>query len=147
MIDVGATATRRGLTSHQIANIYRWLLSDHKRISRLHHGCCVGGDASFNDMAREIGIWTVGHPPEDTKYMSDCFVDEMLEPKPYLERDMNIVVAAKTLLVAPYQDYQPSSNRGSGTWTTYSYAEARKLRVVIFWPSKPFEIRPFDLEG
>lgn len=143
---VGATATRRGLTSHQQANIYRWLLTDRRNISKLHHGVCVGGDADFNDMARDIGIWTVGHPPEVTKYMSDCIVDEMLEPKPYLARDMDIVLASKTLLVAPYQDFEPRSYIGSGTWTTYGYARDRKLRVVIFWPTLPFEIRPFDLE-
>lgn len=146
MIDVGATATRRGLTSHQQAGIYRWLLSDHRHISRLHHGMCVGGDEEFNDMAREIGIWTVGHPPEDNRFLMKGFVDEVLEPKPYLARDKDIVAEVSTLFVAPFQDEEPASYRGSGTWATYGYAKASKLRVVIFWPTLPFEIRPFDLE-
>lgn len=146
MVDVGATATRRGLTSHQEANIYRWLLTDHKHVSRLHHGFCVGGDEAINDMARDIGIWTVGHPPEDSRYLAKCFVDEIVPVKPYLERDRDIVDVSKYMIVAPYQDFEPDSYRGSGTWYTYGYAKSKKIRVVLFWPTLPFEIRPFDLE-
>ncbi len=146
MIEIGVTATRRGLNEHQLANIYRWLLADKRNISKLHHGMCVGGDELINDAARSLGIYTVGHPPIDTRLLSTCIVDEEWEPKAYLVRDMDIVMSSSTLLVAPLLNYEPSSYRGSGTWTTYGYAKDRKKRVVVFWPSKPFEIMPFDLE-
>jgi hypothetical protein len=145
MIEVGVTATRRGLNSHQLGNIYRWILADKKRIRKLHHGMCVGGDEEINDAARSLGIYTVGHPPTDTRYLSTCVVDEEWEPEEYLTRNRIIVNNTSELLVAPYQDEHPASIRGSGTWYTHDYAKDQKHRVVVFWPTKPFEVFPFDL--
>jgi hypothetical protein len=147
MTEVGVTATRRGLNSHQLTNIFRWLLSDRRNISKLHHGKCVGGDEEINDAARSLDIYTVGHPPVNPRYLSDCVVDEEREAKEYLERDRDIVWETAVLLVAPYQNEEPSSYRGSGTWYTYGVAKENKHRVVLFWPDKPFEVRPFDLES
>lgn len=131
---IGVTSTRRGITSKQFSNIHSWIFEYKPHIIKLHHGVCIGGDEEINDMARMLGVWTTGHPPIDTKYMSRCVVDEMLKPKDYLNRDRDIVNVAGVLLVAPWQNEKPPTTRGSGTWYTHDYAEGHDIPTIIFWP-------------
>jgi hypothetical protein len=139
---VGATATRRGLTQgfpSQYSRIFSWLYEHQHEISELHHGVCIGGDEEINNMARMLGIYTVGHPPVNTKYMSNCVVDTMWEPAEYLARDGDIVTESDVMLVAPWQNTRPKSIRGSGTWYTHDLAVAYDLGIVLFWPDGRIE--------
>lgn len=145
MIEIGATATRNGLTDIQKGSISNWMLETHS-VNTLHHGMCIGGDEQINNLALMRGWLTAGHPPTDTKLLSDCYVDIKFPPKDYLDRDWDIVVASAVLLVAPWQTYRPNSNRGSGTWTTFSYAEKLRKKAIIFWPDRiAWEECPFHL--
>ena len=145
MIEIGATATRDGLTNIQKSSISNWMLEAYS-ISILHHGMCVGGDEQINNLALMRGWETAGHPPINKKLLSDCYVDHLFPPKDYLERNWDIVVASAVLLVAPKQRLRPRSNRGSGTWSTFSYAEILKKKAIVFWPDRvEWEEYPFHL--
>ena len=137
---IGATSTREGLAKSQFSSIHSWLFESSSSIGKLHHGVCIGGDEEINDMARMLDIWTTGHPPTNTMYMSRCIVDEMLEPKDFLNRDRDIVNVSRALLVAPKQNERPKTTRGSGTWYTHDYAVGHEVPTIIFWPDGRIEI-------
>lgn len=54
----------------------------------------------------------------------------VLEPKPYLVRNKDIVNASEGMLAAPRG---PEELR-SGTWSTIRYARKCRKKVLIMWP-------------
>ena len=109
----GFTGTRHGMSTQQFTQLRKHLQD--MEITKLHHGCCVGGDYQANYIARRLGIPTVGHPPLDTKHQADCIIDEMRKRFPYLRRNYNIVVEVLR----------------SGTWATYRYAVKCGVAIVL----------------
>jgi len=113
----GFTGSSRGM-SHGQCHVLKLLLK-HYGVTRLHHGMCIGGDFQANNIARGLGIATVGHPPVNRSKYCPCVCDEVRLIKEYLVRNRNIVDEAEFLFVGPDQ---PEYLR-SGTWSTKRYAE------------------------
>jgi hypothetical protein len=106
-------------------------------LDEAHHGDCVGADERFHGLAFEVGgvgCRRVGHPPSDESLRAFCECDESREPKPYLERNRDIVDETDVLIAAPKQAEMPFSVRGQGTWSTVLYAVKQGKPVYVVLP-------------
>lgn len=134
---VGFTGTRFGMTEPQKAVLTVGLFGM-GIVTELHHGDCVGADEDAHKIALDMGILIVVHPPEEPLHRAFCKnAKEVLEQKPYLIRNQDIVDQTDLLIATPFFEYEEV--RG-GTWFTVRYARLRKKRIVIAWPSGKFEL-------
>lgn len=131
MSSIGFTGTRNGLTPQQRGHL-ETLLESFGPDDVFHHGDCVGADAQAHEVALSQGISIHIHPPKDDWYRANCKdAAHIAEPKPYLERNHDIVDSCDVLIA------MPSSKREvlrSGTWATIRYARKRKKSIVIAFP-------------
>jgi hypothetical protein len=114
---VGFTGTRKKMTLAQ-----RWTFLDLLRIStgELHHGDCIGADAGAHSLAVDLGWRIVIHLPADPTMRAWCRpCSVMLPPKPYLDRNRDIVLATEVLIEAPTEYVEQVR---SGTWSTVRLA-------------------------
>lgn len=143
---IGFTGTREGLTTEQEGVLDTWAnLGDFGEEN--HHGDCVGADELFDYFARRYGGTVVIHPPSDPKLRAYCDKTDygwddgdqitVLEPKPYLDRNRDIVDACDKLVACPKDFY--SGPRAGGTWYTIKYAWKQAKPVVIIWPDGGYD--------
>lgn len=137
MSSIGFTGTRRGMTEAQKATLRSWLRRTAP--SFFHHGDCVGSDAEANQIAADLGIEIIIHPPKNPKLRAFCSkgVVQVLPAKDYLPRNRDIVNAAGGCL--PFNVFATPSgykmvNIGSGTWSTIRYAGSTKKTLCVIWP-------------
>jgi hypothetical protein len=97
---------------------------------QLDHGDCINGDKWANDMAREIGYRTKGHPPIKESKRAFCKVDEEAEAKEYLDRNDDIAADTEELVACP-STFQRVPY--SGTWATVTRAERRGRKVTFIF--------------
>lgn len=131
---VGVTATREGLTEHQVSRAAELLFGVRewsKSAPEIHHGDCVGGDEELHKIAYGLGYRTVMHPPTVTKYRAWTQCHAVMPRKPYLDRNRDIVDATDILLAFPKESEE---SRFGGTWYTVRYARQVGRRLVIVWP-------------
>lgn len=105
-------------------------------IGWLHHGCCVGVDEQAHWLAFEMGTGSVGHPPVDQRLMMSMTDDglqfiHLHDPKPYHDRNRDIVDACELLIAVPEHDREQPKG---GTWYTVRYARQVEREHVIIWP-------------
>jgi len=96
-----------------------------------HHGGCVGADAQAHMIASKYGMTTVIHPPTNDKHQAHIVPHELRDPKPYLDRNHDIVDECDFLIACPKQMVEI---RRSGTWATVRYARRNDLRVMVIPP-------------
>jgi hypothetical protein len=102
----------------------KWLRSQLREATELHHGACVGVDAAAHRVAIEIGTEAiVVHPPVDLSAADQSTMADMpgvtvLPPKPHLKCNHDIVDACEILLALPLGKEQ----QRIGTWATVRYA-------------------------
>ena len=107
-----------------------------------HHGDCLGADEQFHGLANGPGlgnVWVVVHPPEDESYRAFCDGSGQRSPKPYLERNRDIVDETDALIAAPKSATEVTR---SGTWSTVRYARERGKMIYIVLPSGEIKIEP-----
>ena len=135
--DVGVTGTREGMTPAQHAaarDVFVHCPFGELRV--LHHGDCVGADAQFAELARELGARIVCHPPNNPSMRAFFPSDEYREPLTYFARNRAIVQACHVLVAAPpTMVHMP---RG-GTWYTIDYARKVRRSVVLVLPDGTVE--------
>ena len=131
---IGFTGSRDGLSVRQ----YNRLRVAFKRLlpqepTEFHHGDCQGADEDIHGLVREMfpRCTIVIHPPDNPARRAFCKGDVILEPKPYLQRDWDLVNASTYLLAAPKS---MTEERRSGTWATIRYARTKGMFVHIFYP-------------
>ena len=133
---VGFTGTRRGMSHLQIAGLWRVFVDI--GMTSLHHGGCVGSDEEAHYIAYDLSVFTVVHQPF---YQNKCFdysdADELRPPKPYLERNKDIVDETDVLVATP----DGVERLRSGTWSTVRYALKQGRTVYIVWPDGRLDIR------
>jgi len=126
---VGFTGTREGMTEDQKETLYKLLLDPLP--DEFHHGDCVGADEEAAEIASELGIQVVAHPPDDSKLRAYYeHNDKTLVPIPYLVRNMNIVDEVEWLIAAP----KNRVDKRGGTWYTIRYAKGNLIDNTIIWP-------------
>lgn len=138
---IGFTGTQKGMTDKQLGELTRWLQQLHNRGYRtFHHGDCVGADEEAHDIAVALGYNIVIHPPNMVVKQAFCYQNSpvetqvritVLEPKPYLERNHDIVDTCAEMVACPAEITEQVR---SGTWATVRYARKRKKPLIILQP-------------
>ena len=132
---IGFTGTQKGMTKaqeHTLSAIL-WTASENKDITEFHHGDCVGADAQAHNLIDGMGLHDriVIHPPTNSSRVAFKPSLKILEPKPYLERNHDIVDACDVLLACPSSMVE---QRRSGTWATIRYAKKVGKSYMIIYP-------------
>lgn len=122
---IGVTGSRNPRPERVVSALRQRLIA--LGAAELHFGDCVGFDAQAYEVATELGLRTVAHPPDNDALRAWCAALIILPAKPYLERNRAIVNAVDFLVAAPDG---PEALR-SGTWSTIRYAKKVGKRGVI----------------
>jgi len=127
---IGFTGTQRGMTEGQKGQVHELL--NLASVHEFHHGDCIGADEEAHRIAKDLGIWTVAHPPADPKKRAYTDADEIRESKPYLKRNRDIVDETERLMATPRTRVE--QRRSSGTWATVRYARKQEKIGWIIYP-------------
>lgn len=124
----GFTGTQEGMTIYQSRAL--WIFLRNADPDEFHHGDCIGADETAHYIAKSLGIYVVGHPPANPKKRAFTDCDEWREPKPYLERNHDIVDESDEIVACPKSR---DEELRSGTWSTVRYAIRKgKLEGLIY---------------
>ncbi len=128
---IGITGSRLTPSKEQSAALYGLMKQMQGLSAEVHHGCCLGADATAHDLAVQFGLEIVAHPPDDHKhvYGMALTVPRSMPEKPYLLRNRAIVDACDRLYAVPSG---PERLR-SGTWATVRYARKLRKPITILW--------------
>lgn len=111
----------------------------------LHHGDCIGADEQVHNIATDLAIPIWVHPPNNDKKRAFCTLSKyQSQPKPYLERNKDIVNASNLMLFTP-KDY--IEQKRSGTWSTIRYARKQKKNHIIVFPDGTIEENTYKKTG
>lgn len=133
------TGTQDGMTDAQKSAMATAAVIEN--LDYWHHGDCIGADSDFHKIVRATSPKSriIIHPPEDNSKRAFCEGDLILEPKPYLVRNQDMVDRCDILYACPGQMQEVLR---SGTWSTVRRARKAKRLVVIVYPDGSVEIPP-----
>ena len=123
----GFTGTRNGLNENQKNQIIKLL--DENNIKEVYHGDCVGANTDFHNLCQNKNIKIIIHPPNISIMRSFCQSPNILKPKPFLDRNKDIVNNCDILIACPENDKEVLR---SGTWSTIRYAKKINKPVLLF---------------
>ena len=133
---IGFTGTRQGMSLaqfDQLSLLLKTFIQEEK--SSLHFGLCIGADCEAAEVAFELGYNIIAHPgyfPKNPSWRgsrgSFQHSHTILEEKPFLTRDQDIVNASSILIATPAQE---TEQRRSGTWATIRYGRKKPDMTVI----------------
>ena len=129
---IGFTGTRRGMTHSQIVRV-TCLINMHSP-EAVRHGDCIGADEQFHNLcvAHSERLKIIIHPPTSSKMRAYCKgAHAITKPKPYLDRNKDIVIGSHLLIACPAQKREVIR---SGTWFTVRYARKIGAELVIIYP-------------
>ena len=134
--EVGFTGTREGLTEKQYSCLNLFIT---KTIKIAHMGDCIGSDEEFFYIVRDKApkAKCFGHIPTEKSVRAFCEYDEERKPKPYLDRNRDVVDECKLLIATPKSEKE--EGRGSGTWFTIRYARNAFKPVLLIFPDGSFK--------
>lgn len=97
-----------------------------------HHGDCIGADAQFHAIARELGWRVAVYPgPEGDGDRAGCDHDELRAPLTHMKRNKALVLESHRVMAVP-ADMTPQPH--GGTWKTIEMARKAKKPLVIVFP-------------
>jgi hypothetical protein len=131
---IGFTGTQEGMTKSQRQRMVRFLeltLIDHTIEFGLH-GDCEGADFQFDRDCFRQSIPVTVYPPENPNKRAFCEnYHSIKEPKPYLDRNHDIVNDSNIMIACPKEF---DEQLRSGTWATIRYARKQNKPLIIFYP-------------
>lgn len=134
-IRIGFTENRHGLRVDQINSIIS-ILDKYDNII-VSHGDCVGSDTDFHKLCISYKLNHVEkilkiniYPPNNSSLRAFNKGDIIMEEKPYLERNINIIKNADILIACPVD--KNNEELRSGTWSTIRQAKKYKIITYIF---------------
>lgn len=135
------TGTRAGMTVQQRREVLEvW---QHGPPTEIHHGVCIGSDEEFHNILLRVRPkywpqkvymhWPTNRSATFLPKIPAGFSGTVIncEPKPYLERNGDIVRAGTLLLATPAEFKEELR---SGTWATIRLARRLRKSIVIVWP-------------
>lgn len=134
VIKIGFTGNRYGLNSEQKNQIISILDKYNNLI--ISHGDCVGSDTEFHNLCinyrneypnKKITIHI--YPPNDPKLRAFNKGDLLMDEKPYLQRNLDIIKNSSILIACPIDKNKEQLR--SGTWSTIRKAKKQKLTIYI----------------
>jgi hypothetical protein len=129
---IGMSGSRDGISELAIIALKNLDFFNKDTIKQVHHGDCIGADTIFHNIASELDIPIIIHPPSDNKLRSFCKSNNVRPEKSYLKRNQDIVTETDILIAFP------SSNEEiirSGTWSTIRYARKKDKIIYIIFPN------------
>jgi hypothetical protein len=129
---VGFTGTQWGWTVEQ-ANTATARLCALRRVGAvwLHNGDCVGSDRNAAHRWQMDGGKLHLHPPDRDTKRAFLVADVTEPPKPYLDRNSDIVARCGILVATPAEMFEQLR---SGTWATVRRARKLGKPIFIIWP-------------
>lgn len=127
---LGFTGTQQGCTAAQLMALRHLLTATLRHNDIFRHGDCTGADAQAHVMARLTGAIIHIHPPTNATKRAHCDGDVIWLPRPYADRNHDIVTRSDRLIACPKG---PEELR-SGTWSTVRFARGTGRPVTIVWP-------------
>jgi hypothetical protein len=128
---IGVTGSREGpVTAAQAdtaADLLLYLYTETAACA-LHHGDCVGVDEWAVRLFGYV-YWVVAHPPTDDRLRAFAPSDEYRDPRPYLQRNREIVDSVDLMIALPR-----SGSLQGGTGYTIGYARQTETDLVIVYP-------------
>lgn len=118
------------MTKRQRRLLTSLLTSLKNEIILFHHGDCVGADEQAHYIALDLGIEVAIHPPSTVAKRAFCTGwKKRYLPKPYMERNIDIVNCTELLIGCPKENDEEIR---SGTWSTMRYAwrHTKPVRVL-----------------
>lgn len=134
---VGFTGTQTGLTDEQIELIVE-VLAALEELTEMHHGDCIGADAQFYTIVRTLrpNAKIYSHPPTKDDKRAFTESDIVYNPKPYLDRNKDIVEDADVMIACPKEQQEILR---SGTWATARHSRKTGVPLVIIYPDGKYE--------
>jgi hypothetical protein len=133
---IGFTGSRTTPTDGQLTWLRTELITlKHVGYTEFHHGDCIGSDEAAHQIAHDVGLRTIVHPPINPKWRAWCSGDVILPEKDFVPRNHDIVDSCMTLLALPAG---PEKLR-SGTWATIRYA-LNRVPILLRLPDNPATI-------
>jgi hypothetical protein len=129
---VGVTGTREGMSQYQ-EDAVRFILNNLCILGALRHGDCIGVDVQIAEIEKQLGGWTIAHPPIVNKYRGFHKSTLIMEPKPFMVRDKDIVDGVDLMIACPKQNYEIVR---SGTWATIRYARKKHVPTILLLGEK-----------
>lgn len=133
---LGFTGTRHGLTQAQRATLIALLRA--LKPSAVHHGCCIGADATFAlassclDPKPHIVGWPQGTlSPSLTSGDALHVCDEVMDAQAPLMRNRCIIACCERLIACP-EGW--NEQQRSGTWMTVRLARKVGKPITIIYP-------------
>ncbi len=135
MVTIGFTGTRNGMSKKQkeeVTNLIQDYLDKQTNITIIH-GDCVGADADFHEICSNLSstiIIKIYPGKGNTDLRAYCKSDDIDEPKPYLQRNRDIVDNCDILFACPISKEE---HVRSGTWYTIRYARkvGRTTKIIV----------------
>ena len=124
----GTSSTVTVLAKHALKNVLQNM--HNAGYLRMHNGDCIQADAIAARLWQEMGGKVVLHPPEDPKKRAFIEADYYFDPRPYLERNKDIVNLSRTLIAV---SHGMTEDARSGTWATIRYAKkmCRPCQIIL----------------
>ena len=135
---IGFTGTQNGMSGLQYEAVRKLLESlewnaERRRSTEFHHGDCIGADVEAARVSAVLGMRLIVHPPLNEAKRAFHRSDncEVRKPKPYLDRNRDIVNECELLIAAPSS---VDEQLRSGTWSTVRYARKCEKPTIIIDP-------------
>ena len=126
---IGFTGTRKGMSIMQLKGIFT-ILAEIDSMEEIHHGGCVGSDSTFHlSIPHKFVQNIIVHPGDEKQFKRFNKIGKWktLQPKPYLQRNKDIVDNCELLIACP----KGKEVVRSGTWATIRYARKIKRKILI----------------
>lgn len=120
---IGITGSRQGFTLQQYVALENLLVRLDGRV--LLHGDCVGVDGDTHDLAYALGYDIHVYPPSDDKLRAFKTGDMSFPPKPYLDRNRDIVNDCDILIGVPRV-----GSRGTMYTIKYGVDQGKDVRMI-----------------
>lgn len=131
---IGFTGNRHGMSPDQKKQTM--LILDRYNHIVVSHGDCIGSDTDFHNLCldyrnkhpnKKIDIHIF--PPDITTLRAFNQGDVIMEPKPYLQRNLDIIKNSFELIACPIDKNKEELR--SGTWSTIRQARKLNLKTNI----------------
>ena len=129
-MNIGFTGSRNGMSNEQKLQVKNYLLSLQHLNLTVHHGDCKGSDRDFHNICTDLqSIKIIIHPPNCSTMRAFCNSDTILQERPFLLRNRDIVDSSEVLIACPINNNEIMR---SGTWSTIRYARKCNKQVNIY---------------
>lgn len=133
-LHLGGTGTSKGTTSRQLQLAERYMRKYYALgYKYFHHGDCIKADEDMHEIAIYTGFKVIIHPPINSAKRAFCKgYFHIYPPKPYLDRNHDIVDQSNRMIALPYETKEQFI--GSGTWATIRYSRKTGKGMDIIFP-------------